>query len=205
MRNMNKAEMITEIEKLGSDNLPRFGGAYCGGIRLQQSSSELADFILFLKKHRPGELDYLEIGSASGGLTYTLNRFLKFKNIILIDDDQHPRHKLLKDTLGEIDYVKWTGDSQSAQAADFIKSLDLKFDIIFIDADHSYEGIKNDTSNFLPFLKDTGLLVFHDIEQPGVKKWLNEAQENYGIANIINFVNSKYTLGIGVYQGRIHV
>ncbi len=35
--------------------------------------------------------------------------------------------------------------------------------LIFIDGDHSYEGVKADVESWLPKLKDGGIVVFHDI------------------------------------------
>lgn len=43
-----------------------------------------------------------------------------------------------------------------------IKGWDKKIDLIFIDGDHSYEGVKNDWELFLPHLKEFGMVVFHD-------------------------------------------
>lgn len=39
---------------------------------------------------------------------------------------------------------------------------ELMADIIYIDADHSYQGVKKDVEKFTPFLKKNGLLMFHD-------------------------------------------
>ena len=40
------------------------------------------------------------------------------------------------------------------------------FDLIFIDADHTYEGVKSDFNNYLPMLSEGGVLGFHDVESP---------------------------------------
>jgi predicted O-methyltransferase YrrM len=36
------------------------------------------------------------------------------------------------------------------------------FDLIFVDGDHSYEGVRRDVDDWLPLLDDGGLLVLHD-------------------------------------------
>ncbi|MBS4059944.1 MAG: class I SAM-dependent methyltransferase [Bacteroidetes bacterium] len=41
-------------------------------------------------------------------------------------------------------------------------SWKLPIDIIFIDGDHSYEGVKRDWSLFSPMVSEFGLVVFHD-------------------------------------------
>jgi len=61
------------------------------------------------------------------------------------------------------------GDSHSP---DTINRLDLtplkmpserKYDFIFIDGDHSYEGVKADYLSYRPLLSDGGCIAFHDI------------------------------------------
>ena len=42
------------------------------------------------------------------------------------------------------------------------KGWDKKIDLIFIDGDHSYEGVKADWELFLPHLNEFGVVVFHD-------------------------------------------
>ena len=42
------------------------------------------------------------------------------------------------------------------------KGWDNKIDLIFIDGDHSYEGVKADWDLFLPHLNEFGVVVFHD-------------------------------------------
>ncbi len=43
------------------------------------------------------------------------------------------------------------------------QSLNKKFDLIFIDGDHTYEGVKNDTAKVFPLLKDEhSVIVWHD-------------------------------------------
>jgi predicted O-methyltransferase YrrM len=38
----------------------------------------------------------------------------------------------------------------------------LPIDLIFIDGDHSYEGVKRDWELFLPHVKPSGIVIFHD-------------------------------------------
>lgn len=46
-------------------------------------------------------------------------------------------------------------------------------DILWIDGDHSFEGVKGDYDLFSPFVKKNGLLLFHDSGMEGVKKTIS--------------------------------
>lgn len=46
-------------------------------------------------------------------------------------------------------------------AKDFCEK-EKSIDLIFIDGDHSIDGTKKDINTWLPFLKDGGIMVFHD-------------------------------------------
>jgi predicted O-methyltransferase YrrM len=59
-------------------------------------------------------------------------------------------------------------------------------DIIFIDADHSYESVKKDILKYTPKLKKGGLLTGHDIDYPGVNKAVNELIKEFDVGP--NFV-----------------
>jgi predicted O-methyltransferase YrrM len=55
------------------------------------------------------------------------------------------------------------------------------FDFVFIDADHSYEGVKADIDSYLPLVQDGGTLAGHDYGKdhfPGVTQAVNEAFPN---------------------------
>ena len=45
---------------------------------------------------------------------------------------------------------------------DVARSWNLPIDILFIDGDHSYEGVKRDWELFSPFVRPFGQVVFHD-------------------------------------------
>ena len=61
------------------------------------------------------------------------------------------------------------------------------FDFIFIDGDHSYEGVKADFINYRPLLSRGGCIAFHDIvdtettrrAKQGVNRFWNELKSQY--------------------------
>lgn len=52
----------------------------------------------------------------------------------------------------------------------------LSCDLVYVDADHSYIGVKNDINSWWPKLKNGGVMAFHDYEMDhyGVKQAVNE-------------------------------
>jgi cephalosporin hydroxylase len=56
-------------------------------------------------------------------------------------------------------------DSQIDETRDEVARLigDRPIDMLFIDADHRYEGVKRDYELYSPLVRDGGLIAFHDI------------------------------------------
>ncbi|MCX7712683.1 MAG: class I SAM-dependent methyltransferase [Chthoniobacterales bacterium] len=70
-------------------------------------------------------------------------------------------------------------------------------DIIFIDGDHSYEGVKKDTEYSLSLIKDNGIIIWHDccvMFLDGVVKYLDELKKNKNL-KIIKIAHTNLTLG----------
>jgi hypothetical protein len=65
--------------------------------------------------------------------------------------------------------------SDSAEAAGAY--LDGSLDFVFIDADHSYEGVRRDLAAWWPKVKPTGVLAGHDYDEKGVRKAVDEFVE----------------------------
>jgi len=197
---VNKEKVKQEILDLGSDNIPTFGGLFEGGIHLQQNIDEITDVIDFL--YHKQIKNFLEIGSASGGNTFILNKYLNFNRIVIIDDNQHTKHKLRPEILKNVNYEEFIGDSQSKESNNFIRNLNIKFDLIFIDADHTYNGVKKDTFNFKEFLNNSKYIAFHDtVCLDGVKKWIDELKNGViELSYITTFSSKNDPKGISIFK-----
>ena len=62
--------------------------------------------------------------------------------------------------------------SDSVKAADKIK--DNSLDLVFIDGDHSYEGVKRDIEAWLPKIKKGGWISGHDYTRKGVAEAVSD-------------------------------
>ncbi len=69
------------------------------------------------------------------------------------------------------------------------KTFGRPIDLLHIDADHSYEGVKGDFENWSPWVRPGGCVLFHDTEAfPGVRRLFDELpgrkkeiKEHYGL------------------------
>ena len=75
--------------------------------------------------------------------------------------------------------------------SDDFASLDMMFDMVFIDADHRYSQVKRDLDNFYPKVKEGGVMVGHDLNIQGnyEEKYIEEDYVNgihHGVAKAVN-------------------
>ena len=148
----------------GSDHLGTFGGLFEGGIQCQQVADELAPCILAILEsdNLPTLKFYLEIGSAAGGSAFIINHFLKPDKIVIVDDNQHPKAHIRPYILRDIPHVEIIGNSHDTATASRVYDMGVLFDILLIDGDHFYEGVKADVETYGEFLRPGGFLIFHD-------------------------------------------
>ena len=134
----------------------------------------------------------IEIGSFVGESTVLFAQ--SFKEVIAIDpfladyDPADPTSYLFEFKNVHQTYLDRTGDhkniktivSTSNDALDQLKGL--KFDFIYIDGLHTYEGVKTDITNYLPLVKEGGVIGGHDYTQsmPHLIGVYNAVNEMFG-------------------------
>jgi len=78
-----------------------------------------------------------------------------------------------------------------------------RLDYLFIDGDHSYEGVKRDFEMYSPLVRSGGMVAFHDIaphrgeEDCRVDKFWNDIKSHYQVREIIENPEQGWA-GIGV-------
>lgn len=80
--------------------------------------------------------------------------------------------------LGLSDYICPIEKDSVEAAKDFI---DKSVDVVFLDGDHSYEGVKADIEAWLPKIKPGGLLCGHDIDFPFVWRAVKEKLKDFHV------------------------
>lgn len=197
---------VKDIEQFvidaGSDHVGTFGGKFEGGIQCQQVPDEIAPCILAILESGKEIKSYLEIGVAAGGTTFLMNHFFKPKNIVLIDDNKHPKAHVRPYVLRDIKRHEVIGQSQSVSTIDALKMMEFKFDLILIDGDHSYYGVKMDVENYMPLLTDGGFLVMHDsaLSNWGVKTVVDEMKYYDNLEFINEYIGNGPVCGVALFR-----
>lgn len=154
-----------------------------------QKTAELLSLVKLVARHRP-EL-VLEIGTMKGG---TLRAWCECATddatIISIDlrdgrwgggyaPHDQPRIQGYAQPGQTLHLIE--GDSHSNRVRKrFDEVLDWPIDFLFIDGDHTYNGVRQDFETFSPYMTPGGLVAFHDIRHhpdvPGceVDRYWNE-------------------------------
>lgn len=78
-----------------------------------------------------------------------------------------------------------------------------ELDFLFIDGDHTYEGVREDFMMYSPLVREGGLIAFHDIAESGgsreVHRLWSELKPNYQHEEFIHQTGSG-AMGIGVLR-----
>ena len=144
------------------------------------------------------------------GVDYAYSTFCfalpKIGKIYGIDSFEGDGHAGLRDTY---DYVKEKKEELGFDHITFIKGYfddvaktwDKPIDILHIDGFHTYEAVKNDYETWNKFVKEDGVILFHDtcVNNPGfgVRKFFGEIdlpKVNFHISNGLGVVSKDQTL-----------
>jgi predicted O-methyltransferase YrrM len=82
-----------------------------------------------------------------------------------------------------------------------------QMDFIFVDADHSYEGIENDSKKALQMLRPGGVIVWHDYaaKTPGVYEFIRDFSKERPVFQIRNTCLVVYWDGVDAYHFTPHL
>lgn len=108
------------------------------------------------------------------------------------NEEHHQQDQLVKEDklydlfLSNIEPVKDIINPVRMSSMDASKLYeDKSIDVVFIDACHDYECVKEDITAWLPKVKTGGIISGHDIDWPGVNKAIHEI---FGSPNPANFI-----------------
>ncbi len=105
-------------------------------------------------------------------------------------------------------YPRFIKETSENTFYNFFVRQDIKIDLLFIDGDHSYEGVKKDFELYSTILSDNGIIIIHDTDSEyektlivsedakkdhhrfdGPSKFIKELEKNndYNLINLFNF------------------
>ena len=131
-----------------------------------QKKTEIFRLVDILKALQPEAV--CEIGAAGGGTTFLLAAAAAPDALIVSLDlafTESRKAALKQFALAGQRLVCLKEDSHKPEAVSAVRNClaGRKFDVLYLDGDHSYEGVKADFELFSPLVRAGGLVVFHDI------------------------------------------
>jgi predicted O-methyltransferase YrrM len=148
----------------------------------------------------------VEIGSAHGASSIILGEASNELDGHLVCIDSYPENYYDQEKFGEYAYKAFKKNmvahlgtrnfsfipAPSDEAVKIVQQLSgvdnqyIRIDILFIDGDHSYDGVIQDCQNYLPLLKSGGYVAFHDYNNVafGVKQAADRFCSDWGKESI---------------------
>lgn len=185
-------------------------------IKPSQVRDEILELLKILNNIKPKVV--LEIGTANGGTLFLLSHVAS-RDATLISVDlpagmfgggyptwKIPLYKSFALSNQKIHLIR--ADSHSQSTLERVKSIlnGKEIDFLFIDGDHTYEGVKKDFKMCSPLVKNGGIIAFHDIvpgpkeNVGGVPKFWQEIKDRYEAREIVKDWNQGgYGIGL-VYK-----
>ena len=190
-----------------------FFGSYRGNLNLQQIPYEYANLLDMFRNNKINS--YLELGLGNGGSFFVDCMFIgnKCQKFHAVDDLSYAGFVHIKQTedkiMSKVNLVKELIPKSEVKFFNsttdkFFEENTEKYDCIFIDADHSYEGVKKDYINALKYINEGGIIIFHDIGNTSVgvaqcwdevKSKSTSYEEHLWKPDQVDF----YNCGIGIY------
>jgi predicted O-methyltransferase YrrM len=145
-----------------------------------QIAGEIAGLMRILETEPPKRV--LEIGTASGGTLFLLTR-VAAPDALLISVDlprgqfgggyarwRAPLYRSFGRDAQRVQLVR--GDSHSPSTREQVRRLlhGGAIDLLFVDGDHTYEGVKKDVADYTPLVRPGGTVALHDIVPGGPGK-----------------------------------
>lgn len=149
--------------------------------------------ILFdIRNHIDKEVvTYLEIGAYAGGSASLMASHPKLTNVYSIDLGKPIAKEVVYANIEqfknpEADFYYFEGDSTDQRVLHQVKEKVKKVDILFIDGDHTKDGVLKDWHNYKDFVNDGGYIIFDDYmdwqHSPEVKMAVDEIVQTHDMS-----------------------
>lgn len=141
--------------------------------RSNQIPSEVTRLLELVSSERPRRV--LEVGSAGGGTLFLFARVAAWDAVLVgVDLPEHEGGGLSRGraaiyergfvSRGQTVRLVLGNSHEDATRKGVERALDTRpVDFLFIDADHTFEGVKRDFEMYAPLVRPGGIIAFHDI------------------------------------------
>ena len=141
-----------------------------------QERSEIRGLLELIEPTRPRTI--LEIGTSNGGSLFLFARVATSDAVLVSVDLPHGefgggyppwRGRLYRSfAVGDQQIRLVRADSHDPRTVETVRRElgGRQVDVLFIDGDHSYEGVKRDYEMYSPLVREGGVIGFHDIVPP---------------------------------------
>lgn len=201
---VKKTGPINDLDKL----FDLASKGWYGMIAPIQSRNEFLSLLRTISNPKPRGV--LEIGTASGGSLFMFTRIASDEAKIVSVDLPHgsfgggyPEWKIPLYSSFSLPSQQLTLIRADSHAADTFNKVNAYFDkqpveFIFIDGDHTYEGVRSDFVMYQQLIKKSGFIAFHDIEYAeGVSRFWSEVKEQYETWwEFVSDKNPRYGIGV---------
>jgi cephalosporin hydroxylase len=129
-----------------------------------QHRTEILPFIALAASREPNVV--VEIGTAQSGTNFLLGQILTSAELIIALDLRVHNHRLLNEfSRKDLQRLLIEGSSYDPSTVQRVERVlnGRKIDLLFIDGDHSYSGVKADYDAYHHLVSPGGLIAFHDI------------------------------------------
>jgi predicted O-methyltransferase YrrM len=137
-----------------------------------QKRDELLPLLEEIRRLEPRRV--CEIGTSGGGTLYLLTRVSREDALVISVDLLVPLHtQAARARLARAGQhvMSISGDSHAPETKAKVQELlaGEPLDVLFIDGDHSYEGVRADFEHYSPLVRPGGLIALHDINSNQVE------------------------------------
>jgi len=178
------------------------------------ANQRVAEFAGLIQLVSERELNVvLEIGTAHGGTYWTWCRLATpTAHLVSIDlpgnDEWSSRVRSYPRPTQTQTLIR--ADSHDPQTVRSVDGLRASVDLLFLDGDHSYEGVRSDFENYAPLVRPGGLIAFHDVvatenRSCQVDRLWTQLRDLYDAREIIDVANDpmsgRYGIGVLFWRG----
>jgi len=174
----NRKRILRSIaEKPFADRIPEQVGfamdAASGFLRPMQNRKEIERLAEIVRTRQPKRV--LEIGTARGGTLFLFSQNAAPDALIVSLDLpfgingggypewKKPVYQAFAKPDQELILIRGDSHSEESKREVIKRAGEAPFDLIMIDADHRYEGVKRDFELYAPLVASDGIIVMHDV------------------------------------------